>query len=124
MPHADPVVALAYWRGYRARNREKLRLYHKKRYHEGKSAHLSCNYGISRAEFDKMAEEQAGRCAVCDTVPQPTSDGRRTLGVDHDHATGKVRALLCTTCNLGLGAFRDDPELLRMAADYLEAHRV
>jgi hypothetical protein len=46
----------------------------------------------------------------------------RSMPVDHSHATGKVRALLCTSCNRGLGFFKDSPELLIEAAKYLELH--
>ena len=62
-----------------------------------------------------MLEAQGGVCAICRT-------GTRRH-VDHDHATGAVRALLCFNCNGGLGQFRDDPCLLHAAALYVEHHR-
>jgi hypothetical protein len=77
--------------------------------------HLSKRYGISADEADLMLEAQGGLCAICRTEP--------AQHVDHDHATGAVRALLCFNCNGGLGQFKDDPEVLRAAADYVERHR-
>lgn len=74
-------------------------------------------YGITLAQYDEMYAAQGGECAIC----AATSD--RRLHVDHDHATGAVRSLLCTRCNPGIGYFMDDPALLRAAADYLEAHQ-
>lgn len=84
-------------------------------------------YGLSRIDYEFMAALQQGKCAICHLAPQlPPEDGRRSplhrLHVDHDHATGLVRALLCFHCNLGLGRFRDNPELLRTAATYIEWH--
>ena len=61
-----------------------------------------------------MHAAQGGVCAICRTAPAEH--------VDHDHATGAVRALLCFNCNGGLGQFRDDPSLLYVAAFYLENH--
>ncbi|MGY1835919.1 endonuclease VII domain-containing protein [Blastococcus sp. SYSU DS0510] len=61
-----------------------------------------------------MLEEQNGVCAICRAAP--------AQHVDHDHATGAVRALLCFNCNGGLGQFRDDPWLMRMASFYVEHH--
>lgn len=74
--------------------------------------HLKRRYGITAADADRMLREQGGLCAICRERP--------AAHVDHDHRTGRVRRLLCFTCNSGLGNFRDDPELLRLAADYLE----
>jgi hypothetical protein len=51
-------------------------------------------------------------CVICGLT--------RPVVIDHDHSTGDVRGGLCQNCNLGLGQFKDDPELLRMAALYLE----
>ena len=75
-------------------------------------------YGISLEDFEKMKKEQDGKCAICGSPP-----GKRDLAVDHDHKTGKVRALLCNgRCNRGLGLFRDDIEYLKSAILYLEKH--
>jgi len=80
-----------------------------------RSYHLTQRYGITAAEADFMLEAQGGLCAVC--------EGAVAVHVDHDHRTGRVRAILCFNCNGGLGQFKDDPEVLRAAADYVELHR-
>ena len=80
-------------------------------------------YGVDRAKYDQMVKEQNGGCAICG---DQNRDGRM-LAVDHDHACcpgertcGKcVRGLLCDSCNHAIGKFRDDPELLIKAANYL-----
>lgn len=73
-------------------------------------------YGITREEYFALKEAQHGCCAICGREPKT-----RRLAVDHDHATGKVRGLLCAACNMGLGAYRDDIAMLRRAIAYLEA---
>jgi hypothetical protein len=76
-------------------------------------------YGLSAGDYEAMLAAQDGRCAICRTNEWP---GRHNKPhVDHDHATGKVRGILCTKCNNGLGNFADDPARLRAAADYLAA---
>lgn len=76
--------------------------------------HLKRRYGLGADDVAAMVEEQFGVCVIC-LAPRPQH-------VDHDHQTGKVRAVLCFNCNGGLGQFRDQPELLRRAADYLEGN--
>lgn len=73
--------------------------------------HLKARYGITAAEVDAMVEARCGRCALCQE--------REPQHVDHDHRTGAVRGVLCSTCNQGLGNFRDRADLLREAAAYL-----
>jgi hypothetical protein len=85
------------------------------------------SYGISADEYDMRFAEQGGVCAIC-RQPETQLGGRRgttrlSLAVDHDHASGRVRGLLCRNCNRGLGYFNDSPDRLRAAAAYLEAQR-
>jgi hypothetical protein len=65
-----------------------------------------------------MLEKGQGKCWICGG-DEPVG---RALAVDHDHRTGKVRGLLCTRCNSGLGFFRDDPTLLTAALKYMEPY--
>ena len=68
-----------------------------------------------------MLVEQGGGCAICGREAWEERCGK--LHVDHCHASGKVRGLLCEKCNHGIGEFRDDPVLLVQAVAYLEASR-
>jgi hypothetical protein len=80
-----------------------------------KAQRLQRRYGISPQERDAILAMQSGLCPICGV------DIRGREHVDHDHVTGAVRGLLCQLCNLGLGAFRDDPKRLSAAMSYLEA---
>jgi hypothetical protein len=71
-------------------------------------------YGFTVEEYEDLLASQQGVCAICGGPP-----GARSLHVDHDHQTGENRGLLCHNCNIGLGNFRDDPDLLLAAAAYL-----
>lgn len=72
-------------------------------------------YDLSPADLERLIEAHNNRCAICGKPPKT-----RILAVDHDHATGRIRGLLCGYCNGGLGMFRDDPALLRAAIAYLK----
>jgi len=81
-----------------------------------KSWWLKTNYGITIEDYDEMVEAQEGRCLIC---IEPTDK----LVVDHDHETGKVRGLLCSACNTGIGHLKDSTERLFSAIDYLTKSR-
>lgn len=66
-----------------------------------------------------MIAQQHGVCAICGCPP---TDKRARWCLDHDHATKRLRALLCLGCNMGLGHFKDNAHLLRQAAAYIESH--
>jgi len=76
-------------------------------------------YGITAQDYQDMLHNQDYSCNICCTH---VSELKRALSVDHDHATGKVRGLLCSKCNVGLGHFNDSLELLSSAYNYLEKH--
>lgn len=73
-------------------------------------------YGISLEQYRAMLTSQKGVCSICGGV---NPNGYR-LCIDHCHATGKIRGLLCSLCNTALGYLKDSPLLFRKAADYLE----
>lgn len=84
---------------------------------------LRKTYGISFEEYLVLFENQNGCCAICKTSLILLGDLKtqhKTACVDHNHTTGKVRKLLCHSCNRGLGFFKDNSILLRLAAEYLE----
>ena len=72
-------------------------------------------YGITKKDYDFMYETQEGKCQIC-------GEKHKTLCIDHDHNTGKVRGLLCNHCNWAIGHFRDDVERIENAKNYLEKH--
>jgi hypothetical protein len=77
-------------------------------------------YGISLAEYEEMLHNQGGVCAICGQPPD--KDSRQVTGllvVDHCHTNGHVRGLLCSTCNLAIGYFKDNADHLLSAAQYL-----
>lgn len=82
------------------------------------SRHLS-DYGLVAGDYERMLAEQDGCCAICRRTPEEAHGPNRVLCVDHDHATGRVRGLLCVPCNSGIGQLGDDPDRIRAALNYL-----
>lgn len=74
-------------------------------------------HGITAEDVERLLESQDGRCAICGT---DKPGGKGSFHLDHDHATNKVRGLLCAKCNLGLGYFDDNRLNVLRAALYLE----
>lgn len=111
---AGKARASKYQSQYRKRHPERVRSYK-----------FKAAYGITTEEYRAMESAQGGKCAICgssETAVNKVTQEPRSLAVDHCHGRGHVRALLCAACNGGLGSFRDNPELLRAAAAYIERH--
>jgi len=90
---------------------------------QNRERRLKYNFGITGEEYSRMFESQGGVCAICDQPEFASRNGAVIqLSVDHDHTTGVVRQLLCSACNKAVGYFRDNPELMRRAALYIENH--
>jgi hypothetical protein len=94
---------------------ESQRAYTRNRYAHVNAERLWTEYGMTIADYDALLARQNGVCRICKTKPA----GRR-LAVDHCHVTDTIRSLLCNNCNLGVGNFKDNPALMREAADYIE----
>lgn len=77
-------------------------------------------YGVTRKEYENLLKIQANKCKLCDSEDSGTYKHKHAFSVDHCHITGKIRGLLCNTCNRGLGLFKDNIKLLEKAVKYLK----
>lgn len=86
---------------------------------------LKSRYGITPDQYTELLSVQRGRCLICgneESAQNNRSKKTQKLAVDHCHATGKVRGLLCQDCNRGIAKFREDIARLRKAIAYLTRH--
>jgi len=113
---ADKARKEAYDKKWRQENRARV----------NRRARLT-RYGLTEEQYDILDEAQGSACAICrgPQIPVRTQWGTKVLNfdVDHDHATGRVRGLLCRHCNLALGYLKDNPERAEAAAAYLRRGR-
>jgi hypothetical protein len=88
-------------------------------------ANLKSHYGITTPERDAMGDAVDWVCVICDEPMRRVGAGdpsrkKHDAVVDHCHATGDIRGVICSTCNRGLGLLNDDPKLLIKAMEYLK----
>jgi hypothetical protein len=76
-------------------------------------------YGVTLEQYNLLRAQQGFCCAICND--HEDSVGKKMF-VDHDHVTGKIRKLLCTKCNVGIGMLKDNPDIMERAAKYLRDH--
>lgn len=89
-----------------------------------REAALKEKYGLTAAALSQKLRDQGGACAVCaSAIHEGGAKRAYKVNVDHCHATGRVRGLLCHHCNAGLGHFKDNTAALMSAIKYLGAHR-
>ena len=90
----------------------------------GMDTRLRSEFGIGLSDYEALLSKQDGKCAICRKNETQIYRGFiKRLAVDHCHETKSVRGLLCCRCNVGLGQFLDNPELLEAAAAYLRSKR-
>lgn len=94
--------------------KEKMRAY-------GKDYHLKINYNLTREEYNKKLAEQNHKCAICGIDEKEAV--KQKLFVDHCHITGKIRDLLCHSCNAGIGLMKESIQTLTKAIAYLDKHK-
>jgi hypothetical protein len=121
MAYKDPEAQKAYRKAYYEKNKEKAAAYGREYVRVNKEK-LRChtlqrNYGITSIEYDRILAFQNGVCACCYT----SNPGRqhKAFNVDHCHKTGKVRGLICYSCNVGIGHLGDNFQSVSNAITYL-----
>lgn len=107
--------AIAYGCAYAKNNKDKVNLLGKKKGLKRKLA--SVNWTLDA--FNAQSKLQRNRCAICKQFNFKNKQKYR-LAIDHCHKTNKVRGLLCSSCNLGISQFRDNPKWLSEAAKYIK----
>lgn len=120
---------------YYEANKDKKRVYRKAYYEANKQvlnaqgrAYNRANktirnakrYGLTEVDYNRMSDTQGFVCAICGWVIESEDGKANTLHIDHCHETNTVRSLLCSDCNVGLGCFKDNTNLLRKAVAYLD----
>lgn len=86
-----------------------------------KNFHLRANYGITIDQYKEMQEKYNHRCAICG---KHQDNEHRYLAVDHCHATGEIRGLLCSMCNKGIGLLKDSTTICTNATRYLQTRLI
>ncbi len=85
--------------------------------------HRNSKFKLGLEDWAQMYEDQDGKCDICHKVETRTIHGGVCeLSIDHCHRTGKIRGLLCHTCNEAIGRFKDDPHLVWRGLEYLVKH--
>lgn len=100
-----------YYQKNKAKVYQRYLIWLKKNPDKMKNAKLKMRYGITLDEYNQMVKSQRGKCGICAE--------KKKLFVDHCHKTKKVRGLLCSQCNHGLGMFKDNVDFLSKAIKYL-----
>lgn len=103
-------------REWQKANPEKMKKYYRK-------SRLKKQYGLTVEQYENILTSQNKRCAICFSEKPSPRRMNTSFAVDHCHTTGKIRGLLCSDCNISLGKFKDDPEVLRRAASYIETYQ-
>ena len=123
MCRKDPTLASSYSYECKECTIKRTVEYNKENSESVRSQYLKRNYGLTFEEFDIMLSSQDNACAICGTKKPSKNRGRtRRFHVDHDHETGKVRGLLCKSCNIALGEVEDSIHTLQAMIQYLESH--
>jgi hypothetical protein len=93
---------------------EKTRQWHSSRHY-----YLKYKYGITENQYDEMLKIQENKCAICESTETKDKKVKR-LVVDHCHKTGKIRGLLCSSCNKAIGLFEDSVFAMTNAIEYIK----
>ena len=122
----NPEKKVIWQKAYYNKNSDKLKEKRRQYYRKNKEKIVEWRqkylYGVTPNQLFRMIDEQGNKCAICGK--QFEDGSRKGPYIDHDHETKAVRSLLCKMCNLGIGYFNEDTEILQRVIDYLNKHRL
>jgi hypothetical protein len=126
MARKNPDEKRAYQAAWYQRNKERSQAKSRtwKEQHPGfhRAYILQTKFGITADDYARMLAEQEGRCFICGRHETSTMNGKiRSLAIDHNHKTGKVRHLLCAACNQAVGLIQENPLVAEKIAAYLRS---
>lgn len=100
------------------KNRERIKTFRRQDRDSQLNGYYKRKYNISWSDYKILLQSQNGKCAICRGINKP----KRRLAVDHDHASGQIRGLLCHSCNVTIGHIEDSPARIQQIIDYLKRH--
>ena len=110
------VCSLERRREWNTKNRERVRFHNVK-------AKLRRKFGLEIDVYESLCKKQNNLCAICERPEESFQNGHvKSLAVDHNHTTGKIRGLLCNNCNRAIGLLGDSIPILEKAISYLKQH--
>jgi len=121
--NCDQEKRRKHYQNWYIKNREKvLEKQKNKSKSKIKDLSLKSRYGISLNDFNRLLKKQNSKCKICrlKEVAKATQNKIKSLSIDHNHTTGKIRGLLCQNCNAGIGLFKENINLLKKVINYLE----
>lgn len=104
------------------RIKKKKQEYYTSKPHIQKSIYLRLKYNLTIEQYESMLIAQNYKCAGCGSE-SVEHDRYKSLCIDHDHATGQIRGLLCHPCNTAIGASKENINRLEGCAEYLKTHK-
>ena len=113
----------AYKKEWRNKNKHKAKEYYEKVYkfkedkNKTRDNRFKRTYGISLDDYNQMLIDQKGCCLICE---KHASELNKSLAIDHCHKTGKIRGLLCSRCNVGIGLLEEDLKIFENCIKYLK----
>lgn len=113
-PYCKRCMSIANYKS-KIKNKASLVEYKLKSAQISRKSYLQKTWGITLEQFDKMKKNQNNECAICRIKP-------KIFHIDHNHHTGKIRSLLCSNCNRGIGYLKESIDILSNAIDYLKYH--
>ncbi len=120
---------MRWWRNlnrkeYNAKRLEWANGHRERRRLQSRRSHLMKRFGITIEDYERLSAKQGHKCIICEKpmaeLTDTTNRLRPNMSIDHNHKTGEISGILCNNCNVALGLFSENPNILIRAAEYLE----